>query len=163
MGERPDFMISFGDVSRGLEVTAATTQIFQRSLTLSEKSDAECEIIDEDGWAGDAPEREWSEAVGMAIAAKVKLISSYRPAGHHDILVYSNHPSDVVRRVNGQHSGHDKLRALAALCAPCWTQEPRLGTISVLDGSILLFDLIGRAEPWPILDLRSGFSKRVNE
>jgi hypothetical protein len=152
-------MIAFGDILRGLEVTEATTETFQRGLTQSETSDEECHLIDDDGWVGEAPEREWSEAVVRAIEAKVDLIPNYRPALCHDILVFSNHPADDMRRINGKDSGHARLHALVEERASCWVARAKhLGTISVIDGSMLLFDLANRRERWPVHDLRPARS-----
>ena len=155
VGESPDFMIAFGDILHGLEVTEATTETFQRGLTQSEASDEECQLIEDDGWIGEAPERDWSEAVVRAIEAKVGLIPSYRRALCHDILVVSSHPADDMRHINGKDSGHVQLHALVEQRAPCWMARAKhLGTISVIDGSVLVFDLVNRREQWPIHDLR---------
>ena len=149
MGESPDFMIAFPGGERGLEVTEATTEAFQRWLTRSESQPDLCDEPD-DGSVGDIPEREWCKDVVDAIEAKVRLIHGYRPARHHDIVIYSSHPTDVVRKVAGRHTGHNLLQELAAQHASSWRLETRLGTIGVIDDKTLIYDLLGSCERLPI-------------
>jgi hypothetical protein len=153
MGERPDFMVTFGSKSHGVEVTEATTELFQRDLTRSERCGSLYEDMD-DGWVGDGPEQAWCKAVVDAIEAKVRLIGGYRPAARHDILIYSNHPTDSVRGMGGRRPEYDRLQSFAQQRVESWKREPSLGIISIIDGSTLLYDLTGRFERWPVVDLR---------
>ncbi len=149
MGESPDFMIMFSKVIRGLEITQATTEAFQSTLT---KLERECHVPKslDDGWLGDEPEHEWCTKVLDAVSAKVAMIKGYRPAEFHDILVYSNHPADVVRAIGGEHPEHSWLQERARQCSTEWQSERKLGTISVIDGGTLLYDLIGRCDRWTV-------------
>jgi len=157
MGERPDFMIKFGGVTRGLEVREVTTEDYQEELTAFERApDVKSEL--DDGWVGDIPEREWCNAVLAAITDKVGKFESYRRAQRHDTLIYSNHPTDIVRGVNGTHHEYEQLKMQAQQDALKWKSEPRLGIISIIDGQTLLYDLIGLSAQWKIVDMRPGYS-----
>ena len=155
MGESPDFMVSVGGVNRGLEITEATTQAFQKELTKIERDRDAVKGLD-DGWIGDTPEREWCEAVISAITIKVGIIKNYRAAHRHDILVYSNHPSDFVRGMDGRHPEYERLQMIAHRRAQTWKSESRLGVISVIDGRTLIYDLIGQCVHLKAVDLLVG-------
>jgi hypothetical protein len=159
MGEGPDFMIKFGNLNRGLEIRDATTEVFQRELTAFQREPNVNSQLD-DGWVGDTPERAWCKAVLAAIADKVEKIKSYRQAQCHDILIYSNHPTDLVRGMNGKHPEYKQLQLQARQDALKWKSEPKLGIISVLDGRTLLYDLIGRCAQWKVIDMLPAHSFR---
>lgn len=150
MGECPDFMIRFGNLNRGLEIREVTTEIFQRELTAF-KRELNVNSQFDDGWIGDIPEHEWCKAVLPAIADKVEKIKSYRQAQCHDILIYRNHPTDLVRGMNGKNPEYKQLQARQD--ALKWKSEPKLGIISVLDGRTLLYDLIGQCAQWKVIDM----------
>jgi hypothetical protein len=140
-------------VSRGLEVREATIEAFQKQLTDYDRKPNAKSALD-DGWLGDIPEREWCKAVLAAIADKVDKIQSYRQAQCHDILIYSNHPTDPVRGVNGKYPEYKQLQMCAQQSAAKWKLARRLGIISVIDGRTLLYDLIGQCARWKVVDLR---------
>lgn len=151
-GERPDFMIRFYSGETGLEVTECTTESFQKELTEREWTRDVVESLD-DGLIGDIPEREWCEGVISAINVKVSKIKKYRPAKRHDILVYSNHPMDIVRAIDGTHPEYKRLQERAKACAPRWKSELRFGIVSIIDGQTLLYDVTGQCIQWKMVDL----------
>jgi hypothetical protein len=89
----------------------------------------------------------------IAITDKVNKIKCYRSANRHDILVYSNHPTDVVRGANGTRPEYKKLQIQARQNALQWESENRLGTVSINDGRTLLYDLTGECAQWQIVDM----------
>ena len=153
MGESPDFMIKLRGVERGLEVTEATVEAFQKNLSDFERRHDSTMDLD-DGWVGDAPEHEWCDAVLAAITVKVGKIKYYRTAQSHDILIYSNHPTDFVRGIDGKHPEYQQLQMLARQCVLNWKSESRLGIISVIDGGTLLYNLTGQCAQWKVVDMR---------
>ncbi len=157
MGESPDFMIEFRRVHRGLEVTEATVEDFQKGLTEFERKRDVIMNLD-DGWVRDLPEGEWCEAVLRAIGAKVGKLKNYRPARQHDLLIYSNHPTDFVRGIDGKHPEYKQLQMLAREESLKWKSEPKLGIISLIDGQTLLHDLVGQCNQWQVVDMRPIWS-----
>ena len=156
MGESPDFMIEFSRDCRGLEVTEATRPEYQAALTKAEKAETGFWSFD-DGWVGDEPERAWCAAVIRATNRKVRKIAQakYREAGYYDILIYSNHSSDVVRGHGRRRPEYPLLLQRLRRYAPHWKRiAPRLGIVSVIDGGILLHDILGKAVLWRLHDLR---------
>jgi hypothetical protein len=85
----PDFVLQ--DVVRGtygIEVTEATSNDWQRELTLTENETVPS-AADVDSWAGDAPEREVWDLVWAAICRKQEQRSTYA-LGQCDLLIYEN-------------------------------------------------------------------------
>ncbi len=94
--ESPDFIITDGDgMARGLEVTEATTQTYQRDLTLSDRElDDEPKLVSlgRNGWRSDSAERETCSAILWAMRRKARKIKygKYRSNLQHDLLIYVN-------------------------------------------------------------------------
>jgi hypothetical protein len=144
--EKPDFIVC--DSRRGIfgvEVTEATEQEWQRELGRTEAPDrgdtAAITAIDEDGFAGDGPEEDWSTAVIDAIERKVSRFASVASqVGICDLLIYVN------SRISGVANAKRATAMLLAAVAPkgrTWVDCSRLGCVHVLTESQLVYDLLG--------------------
>jgi len=181
-GESPDFMLTWpsGELT-GLEVTRATEQWLQRSITLSEKEyrrreaqaaasggkpEPICVPLSQAGWVGEDPEREWCSLIGRAIEQKIAKLAGFRPASRHDFLISDDTPLPAV----------DRRKVLAAISpwAHRLTQKaPAFGRISVIISLDILFDLGGTSQIFPYIDWSNpklgsskslrAFSERVED
>lgn len=146
----PDFLIHDSvRGSYGVEITEATEQDWQRELTVteiaSEVEDAATPLFVgmDDGWVGNQPEAEWCSAVIRAIAAKVESIERLEYlVGRCDLLIYENSRSGVVVKEKAAIAG--LMQAVQPLKDTLRYGE-RLGVVSLLTGSCLLYDVLGDA------------------
>jgi hypothetical protein len=112
--ESPDFMLTWpsGELT-GLEVTRATEQWLQRTMTASEKEYGRRTIevaasgeepepvsipLSQGGWVGDEAEDEWRSLVQRAIEQKLAKLPKFRPASRHDLLIYDDTPLPAIDR-----------------------------------------------------------------
>lgn len=139
--ERPDFLV---DAHHGIEVTEATEEDWQRELTESEAGGdddpAEAELIGDDGFVGEQPERDWCAAIIRAINSKVDSLNSPDyPVTSCDLLVYVNsRMSNVVH----EERAIEVLTVAAASQLERWKACARLRRVAVLTNSRVLSDLI---------------------
>lgn len=157
-GIEADFVAEFNDECIGIEITEATTPHFQQELSSSEGNEG-LYMDSMDGWVGDLPERMWHENIVSAIFKKAGKIGAYKNAKRTDLLVYSNHPADLFRSTSDSVEHIEYLRAVTGhkypgidhvvttlLDAKYWLSalsSDNLGKISVIDGTILNFDILG--------------------
>jgi hypothetical protein len=145
--EAPDFIVC--DSMRGIfgiEVTEATEPDWQRELgrtDIADGGDSAAAIpIDEAGFAGDAPESDWSTAVIDAIERKLSRFASPSfEVGICDLLMYANSRMSGVANVRRATA---TLLATVAPKARIWAACGRLGRIHVLSESQLIYDLVGK-------------------
>ena len=160
-GESPDFMLTWpsGELT-GLEVTRATEQWLQRSMTASEKEygrrtvgvttsgekpEPVCIPLSQAGWVGDEAEVEWCSLVRRTIEQKLAKLPNFRPVPHNDLLIYDDTPLPTV----------DRRKVLAAISP--WARRlnekrPAFGKISVIISLDVLFDLGGTCRIFPYID-----------
>lgn len=120
--ERPDFLLQLPRANIGIEVTEAVPPDWARAGARREKLDCENFVFlqrfrpgeprrskDEihsiargagagDGWAGDAPEREWAEAMAYFASRKAEKLQSpgYKRFSVDWLLIYDNWPLPAV-------------------------------------------------------------------
>lgn len=151
--DRPDFEIDTAGRRLGLEVTEAGAQTHQQMMTELEKA-PRGSMLEEDkvrrsgerligrGFAGDTPERQWTELILKAVQEKTEKLGSYGEYPEYHLLVYDN-------------------TGLAALTAWSVTELPdRLAAalerqldfsrISVLRDRVLMFDVTGNSRVLPV-------------
>jgi hypothetical protein len=160
-GESPDFMLTWpsGELN-GLEVTRATEQWLQRSMTVSENEFGRrvanaappggqpkpvCIPLSHAGWVGDEAEVEWCSLIRRAIEQKVAKLPTFRPASHHDLLIYDDTPLPAVDR-------RSVLAAINPWARKLNEKRPAFGRISVAISLDLLFDLGGACRIFPYID-----------
>jgi len=160
-GESPDFMLTSpsGD-STGLEVTRATEQPLQRSMTTSEKEYGRraanaaasgrepqpvCIPLSQAGWVGDEAEVEWCLLIRRAIEQKLAKLPNFRRAFEHHLLIYDDTPLVAI----------DRRKVLAAIdpwARSLTRKEPTFKTFSVIISLDVLFDLGGACRVLPYID-----------
>jgi hypothetical protein len=147
--EAPDFIVC--DSRRGIfgvEVTEATEQEWARELGRTDAPDGgdatAFTAIDEDGFAGDDPEKDWSAAVIDAIERKLPKFAGGRlQVGICDLLIYVN--SRTVGVANAKRATAMLLAAVASK-GRTWAGCGRLGRVHVLTESQLVYDLLGEPQ-----------------
>lgn len=145
--ESPDFVVC--DSVRGIfgvEVTTATEQDWERELGRSDAASgsnaAAFVAIDKDGFAGEAPERDWSTSVIDAVERKLPKFTNGRlKVGICDLLIYMNSRASVVANTK---TATAMLLAAAAPKLEAWAACGRLGRIHVLAEDRLVYDLLGK-------------------
>jgi hypothetical protein len=147
-GDSPDFLLvrKSGETT-GLEVTRATDEEFQASVTRAEKEHPEgyAIVVSPLGYAGDQLEEESCRLFRKAIEKKVARLPKYRPASRYDLLV-----SDDTRMGAG-----DRRKVLAILTP--WARavkqrEPKLGKISIVASLDVLYDIGGESRIFPFIE-----------
>jgi hypothetical protein len=181
-GESPDFMLTWpsGELT-GLEVTRATEQWIQRAMTASEreyqrraatvaasgkKPEPVCIPLSEAGWIGGEAELEWCSIIRSAIEQKLVKLPNFRPASHHDLLIYDDTPLPAVDR-------HKVLETISPWAHGLNERKPAFGNISVIISLDVLFDLGGTCRIFPYIDWSAAelgdsknlraFSERVED
>jgi hypothetical protein len=148
--ERPDFIVG----SRGVEVTEATEEDWQRELTESEASKGDClteaKLIGDDGFVGEQPEIDWCAAVTRAVNSKVDSLNSPSyPVASCDLLIYVNSRMSLIV---------DELRAIEVLAEASkremerWKACARLGRIAILTNRRLLPNLLSSVEALSVIE-----------
>jgi hypothetical protein len=143
--ESPDFMLTWkSGETTGLEITRATDHELQKWLSRvgNQRPEGCAKGFPSFGYAGDQLEREWCDVVREAIEKKTRMLSEYKPAVRHDVLV-----SDDTR------AGAGGRRKVLALLEP-WARElkradTRLGKISVAASLDVLYDIGGASRIFP--------------
>ncbi|MGH7947744.1 MAG: hypothetical protein ACREQF_00760 [Candidatus Binataceae bacterium] len=98
------------------------------------------------GWAGDEPEQQWCSLVRAAIEAKTAKLPKYRPATHHELVIYDDTPLPAVDRRMVLERLREPVRTL------CERKKPSFRTISVIVSLDLLYDLGGEPRIIPFID-----------
>ncbi len=180
--ESPDFMLTWpsGELT-GLEVTRATEQWLQRTMTASEKEygrrtievavsgeepEPVCIPLSQRGWVGDEAEGEWRSLVQRAIEQKLAKLPQFRPASRHDLLIYDDTPLPAIDR-------RKVLAAISPWARKLHDKSPTFGKISVVISLDVLFDLGGACRIFPYIDWSApelddpkdlrAFSERVED
>jgi hypothetical protein len=160
-GESPDFILTWpsGELTR-LEVTRATEQWVQRTMTASEKEyrrraataaasgeepEPICIPLSQAGWVGDETELEWCSLIRSAIEQKLVKLPNFRPAPRHDLLIYDDTPLPAVDR-------RKVLKAITPWARRLNEKGPAFGKISVIISLDVLFDLSGTCRIFPYID-----------
>jgi hypothetical protein len=145
--ESPDFIVTTKSAeSTGLEVTRATDQDLQRSLTRAQKDhlNGGAFMPSPLGYAGDRLEDEWCNFVREAIEKKVAKFGDYSSASRCDLLI-----SDDTRAGAG-----DRRKVLSRIDP--WARDLKqkvstLGKISVVASLDVLYDIGGESRIFPYL------------
>src|SRR5438128_2672853 len=100
--------------------------------------------LSEVGWVGDDAEVEWCSLIREAIKHKLAKLPNFRPAFHHDLLIYDDMLFLVVDR-----------RKVFAVISP-WVRrlnetKSSFGKISVIISLDVLFDLGGVCRIFPYI------------
>lgn len=144
--ESPDFLLTDG-VSRkwGLEVTEATTQEWQRELTITEGHETSLQPLGRDGWVRNSAERETCAAILRAMRKKAHKIQvgKYRPASRYDVLIYVN--------VRAFFYDADETVGLLAERISRWNSRwAALGRVSVITSLYLYYDVTDNRTRMPL-------------
>jgi Domain of unknown function DUF29 len=120
----PDFLCrAAGGQTFSIEVAEAGKQSYQAWLTRTE-SETDCVLQNDDGYAGNGPERDAAADIVKAISDKVRAYDegSYRRRGPCDLVVYDNSETgwmadrdDVVRRVRAGNDLQGRFREVHVL------------------------------------------------
>lgn len=145
-GDSPDFMLTWpSGENSGLEVTRATDQELQRTMTLAEKKHPEGYAFLESplGYLDDLEEQA-CRFFREAIENKVAKLPKFRGASRHDLIVSDD---------TGMGAG-DRRKVLAILRP--WAQElkqkePKLGKISIVASLDVLYDIGGESRIFPFV------------
>jgi hypothetical protein len=164
-GAWPDCLVWWSDSSDpiGLEITQATSREWQEELTNDEREIALSGIspadpvafvsASEDGWAGDAPERDIAALIADAVSAKAARLNQpvpkYRSTEECDLLVYADDASTLVAGI----SAGDRTQPMQTLIGIFEAdQRPKIDRynrmfrqVNVLIGDKLIYSLL--AEP----------------
>ena len=156
--ESPDYMLSFGDSeSVGLEVTKATTRQMQIDLTENEDeyerarkaSNGEPEpvgrLVSFEGLAGDSVETNWVKQIRDAIERKLKKLSKFRRAAHHDLLIYDDTPY-------GRGDWLVALREVRKIVEKLRRGNSRLGKVSIIISLDVVLDVGGECRVLPFIN-----------
>ncbi len=168
IGDKPDFVLSNGlSEEWGLEVTEATTNKWQRELTISEGKEPSVQLLGRDGWAGNSAERETCAAILRAMRRKAKKIRNghYKPISRYDVLIYVN-----VRAFF--YSDEEVFRLLLPRIARWRSQWSGLGRVEIIAALHLFHDVTQKPILLPLsssrrrktnTDEESGVASRSNE
>jgi hypothetical protein len=174
-GEFPDFMVTWPSAAvTALEVIRATEESVQRAMTENEKEfrTSKAAATGEEpepvslplsayGWGGDQAEAQWCSLYQAAIAKKVRMLSAFKTACWHDLLLYDETPLPVV----------DRQRILSVMqpyVESLQRENPKLGKTSFIVSLDVLYDVGGEVrsfryvEPPNLDDAQSmkSFSER---
>jgi hypothetical protein len=158
-GTWPDCLVWWNEGSDpiGLEITQATSREWQEELTrderelaLSDSNSADQVVFvpaSEDGWAGNAPERDVAALIADAVSAKAeglnRPVPKYCGTEECDLLVYTDDAPALVAGINA-HDGTQPLQTLIGIFES--NQRPKIDTyvrmfkrVSVLIGDKLIY------------------------
>ena len=156
--ESPDFEIEIGSRFLGLEVTDAGHPRHQQAMTELEKAPPGS-LLEENvvrkpgealrgrGFAGDEPERFWTQEVLAAVREKTARLAAYEELPAYELLLYDNteYPTWEVPEL---------LIRLAGAIREWREAEPpakrQFSSISVLKDRVLMFDVTDRSYILPI-------------
>ncbi len=147
-GESPDFLLTDGVSKKwGLEVTEATTQEWQREMTVTEGDETSLQPLGRDGWAGNSAERETCAAILRAMRRKARKIRAggYRPASRYDVLIYVN-----VRAFF--YDADETVRLLVQRTSRWYPQWAVLGRVGVIASLHLYIDVSDNLTRLPLFN-----------
>lgn len=145
--ESPDFLLTNSEPKTwGLEVTEATTQAWQRELTVTEGDTTSLRPLGRDGWRGNSAERETCAAILRAMHKKARKIRGYGLTSQCDLLIYVNVRAffyDIDEVV-------DLLGERVSRWHPQWAA---LGCVSVVTKRYLLINVTNHLNRLPLFGL----------
>lgn len=175
-GAWPDCLVWWGDGSDpiGLEITQATSREWQAELTKDEREAGLSGInptdpivfvsASEDGWAGNAPERDVAALIAAAVSDKAdglnQPIPKYRGTEECDLLVYADDASTLVAGI----SAGDRTQPMQTLIGIFEAdQRPKIDNydrmfkrVNVLIGDKLIYSLLSEPRVSFVLATKIG-------
>jgi uncharacterized protein len=160
-GESPDFDVDMGYERFGLEVIQAGESDHQRAMTTLEKSPSGS-VLEENsvrrpgeslggrGFAGDEPERLWTQLMLTSIQKKTELLPTYRSFPSYQLLLYDNTglaalTAWTVNELPSRLSG-----AIDAWRDTAPTPPRFFSRFSVLRDRVLMYDIGGSSSILPV-------------
>jgi len=155
-GESPDFRIEMGSQTFGLEHADAGSEENQQALTELEKaapgSVLEGTQIRRPGealrgrpYAGDEPERLWTDEVLTTIKKKTQLLPTYEELPDYQLLLYDNTELGALTEWTVTELPERLARAIQEWRKAESGRDRRFSRISVLRDRVLMYDVTGSA------------------